>query len=148
MAGRLYNIAQSSKLELKKYIFILNEVLLIILFINSISGNEIRLVFKGGMNQNITSNDYGGTLPSEVIVNGVTKTGCTKTCDLYNDINNVTLKFTTLVDSCIFMVNLVFSIIEVDLSYFDASNVKTMFCMFQACNSLEKVNFGNIYFFC
>ena len=147
MTIRLYNTIESSKLELKKKNFILNAVLLNILFINfinSISGNEIRLVIKGGMNQNITSNDYGGTLPSIVIVNGVTRTGCTKQCDLYNDKNNVTLKFTTLVNSCRFMFNHVYSIIEVDLSYFDASQLNTMFCMFQACISLEKVNFGNI----
>ena len=118
MARELYYITQSSKFELKKYNYILIVVLLNILFNTSISTNEIRLVIKGGNNQKITSSDYEGTLPSEVIVNGISRTGCEKTCDLDEYINKVTLKFTTLVPSCLFMFNHVFSIIEVDLSYY------------------------------
>ena len=144
MARKLYNTTQSSKFELKKYNYILIMVLLNILFNNSISTNEIRLIFKGGNNQKITSSDYKGTLPSEVIVNGVSKTGCEKTCNLDKDLNNVTLKFNTLVPSYHFMFNHVFSIIEVDLSYFDTSELTSMKCMFQSCTSLEKVIFGNI----
>ena len=36
------------------------------------------------------------------------------------------------------------SIIEVDLSNFDASKVKSMAYMFFICSNLEKINLGNI----
>ena len=36
------------------------------------------------------------------------------------------------------------NIIEIDLSNFDASNVKTMQYMFFGCSNLEKIEFGNI----
>ena len=148
MAKRLFNISLRPKNKIKKYRIFMNLVILNIFVINSISGNdyisEIHLVIKGSGTQNITSNDYGGILPNEVIVNGVQRTGCTKNCYLYEDINNVTLKFNTAIEDCTFMFNHVYNIIEVDLSDFDASNVNTMFCMFQACTNLEKVNFGKI----
>ena len=68
--------------------------------INSISGydyiSEIHLVVKGIGNQNIISNDYKGTLPFDVIVNGDKRTGCEKICYLDKEINNVTLKFDRL----------------------------------------------------
>ena len=36
------------------------------------------------------------------------------------------------------------NIIEIDLSNFDASNVRTMQYMFYGCSNLEKIEFGNI----
>ena len=147
MTKRLFNNTQRGKNK-KKYNIFMNVVILNLLAINSISGNdyisEIRLVIKGTEYQNIISNDYGGTLPYEVIVNGYKRTDCEKICYLDKEINNVTLKFDTSITDCTFMFNHVYNIIEVDLSNFDSSNVNTMLCMFQACISLEKVNFGNI----
>ena len=148
MSKRLLSINQRPKIEIKKYNYIINLIILNIFVINSISGNdyvsEIHLVIKGSGIQNIVSVDYGGTLPNEVIADGVNLNGCTKNCNLDKEINNVILKFYGPIDHCFYLFNHCYNIIEVDLSYFDSSGVTTMFCMFQACVNLKKVNFGNI----
>ena len=93
MTKRLFNNTQRGKNK-KKYNIFMNVVILNLFAINSISGNdyisEIRLVIKEIGNQNIIFNDYGGTLPYEVIVNGDKRTGCEKICYLDKEINNVT----------------------------------------------------------
>ena len=148
MSKRLLSINQRPKIEIKKYNFIINLIILNIFVINSTSGNdyvsEIHLVIKGSGIQNIVSVNYEGTLPNEVIADGVNLNGCTKNCNLDKEINNVILKFYGPIDHCIYLFNQCYNIIEVDLSYFDSSGVTTMFCMFQACVNLKKVNFGNI----
>ena len=150
MGKGLFHIIQKAKIKIKIYNIFINIFILNIFVINSISGNdyisEIHLVIKGIGDRNIVSNDYDGTLPSEVLVNGEQRTDCSnsKICYLNRDINNVILKFNIPIAHCWFMFNHVENIIEVDLSHFDASQVTAMFCMFQVCKDLEKVNFGNI----
>ena len=67
--------------------------------------SEIHMVIKGSGTQYMTSKDYSGVEASQVKVNGVTKYGCSKTCYLDKEISNVTLIFSTNVDSCYFMFN-------------------------------------------
>ena len=114
MTKRLFNNTQRG-INKKKYNIFMNVVILNLLAINSISGNdyisEIRLVIKGTEYQNIISNDYGGTLPYEVIVNGYKRTDCEKICYLDKEINNVTLKFETSITDCTFMFNHVLKLI-------------------------------------
>jgi len=106
--------------------------------------SEIHLVIKGNGTQNILSN-YFYIIPSEVIVNGISKGNtCKKTCDLDEDINNVTIKFDKKIESCYLMFNGLQNMIEIDLSNFDASKVNNMYWMFSHSKNLEKVNFGNI----
>ena len=106
--------------------------------------SEIHLVIKGNGTQNILYNNFN-TNPSEVIVNGISKGNtCQKTCDLDEDINNVTIKFEEQIISCYHMFYQLENIIEIDLSNFDTSKVNNMKRMFGECKNLEKINFGNI----
>ena len=104
--------------------------------------SEIHLVVQGKGNQQILNNGYNYL--SEVIINGISKGNlCKKFCDLDADINNVTLKFETQIKSCVSMFLNLKSIIEIDLSNFDASEVKDVGSMFYGCENLKKINFGN-----
>ena len=106
--------------------------------------SEIHLVIKGKGTQNILSNSFN-TVPSEVIVNGISKGNtCQKTCYLDEDINNVTIKFEEQIETCYRMFYKLQNIIEIDLSNFDASKVNNMNGMFRECKNLEKINFGDI----
>ena len=85
--------------------------------------SEIHLIIKGSGNQEILNSAFY-TVPSEVIVNGNSKGDtCKKSCDLNEDINNVVLKFENKIKSCNLMFNHLKNIIEIDLSYFDTSEV-------------------------
>ena len=81
--------------------------------------------------------------PDEVWVNGVKHDICRQTCDLIPGLNEVTIKFDDQVQSCNQMFHNLNNIKEVDLSYFDASQVTDMKSMFHGCSNLVKVNFGN-----
>ena len=78
------------------------------------------------------------------MVNGESKSNCKKSCQFDNGLNNVTIKFDTQIESCENMFNGLLSIIEIDLSKFDASNVISMYRMFSGCTNLKKITFGNI----
>ena len=82
--------------------------------------------------------------PKEVWVNGVLKPSCTKTCDLENDINNITISFDNQLESFDYMFNGITNIIEIDLSDLDTSKVTNMSHMFNGCTNLERIYFGNI----
>ena len=106
--------------------------------------SEIHLVVKGNGTQNILSNSYVGLNPSEVYVNGVKDNSCKRSCNLHGNLNNITLRFENQIESCKYMFYSVTSIIEVDLSNFDASKVKTMEYMLYIWSNLEIINLGNI----
>ena len=106
--------------------------------------SEIFLVIKGNGNQKLLYN-YFNILPSEVLVNGISKVNsCTKTCFLEGDENNITLIFNQEIKSCYNMFRNCKNITYIDLSNFDASNVTNMESMFDSCSSLKRINFGNI----
>ena len=149
-----YKIIKRKKIFNEYYLFRVLTLLLKIFLVNLISIknernlnnyiSEIHLVIKGNGKQNILSNEFN-TNPSEVIVNGISKGNtCKKTCDLDEDINNVTIKFEEQIISCYHMFYGLQNIIEIDLSNFDASKVNNMEAMFYYCKNLEKINFGNI----
>ena len=106
--------------------------------------SEIFLVIKGNGNQKLLYN-YFNILPSEVLVNGISKVNsCTKTCFLEGDENNITLIFNQEIKSCYNMFMNCENITYIDLSNFDASNVTNMESMFDSCSSLKRINFENI----
>ena len=107
--------------------------------------SEIHLIIKsnGEGEQKILNNTFYLN-PSEVIINGETKNTCGKNCVLEKGLNNVTLKFNGLINSCENMFKELNNIIEIDLSNLDTSDVTTMASMFEQCSSLEKINFGKI----
>ena len=149
-----YRIINRKTIFKEYYLFRTFSFLLKIVLVNLISVknirnlnnyiSEIHLVIKGKGTQNILNN-YFNKNPSEVIVNGISKANaCQKTCDLDEDINNVTIKFEEQIKSCSFMFLNLKNIIEIDLSNFDASEVNNMKWMFDGCKNLDKINFGNI----
>ena len=104
---------------------------------------KIHLIVQGKGNQNLLSYQFSGA-PSIVLVNGVVKDSCGKTCYLEGDKNKITLIFKEKINSCYCMFFGLENIIEVDLSNFDASEVISMSFMFSYCNNLIKIKFGNI----
>ena len=121
-------------------IFLINLILSLINNNNFLS--EVNLVIKGKGNQNLLSNKFEYT-PSEVIVNGKSKQ-CNKTCNLDEEINNITLKFNGTIKSCYFMFRNLVNITEIDLSNFDTSQVTNMESMFHHCENMKKINLENI----
>ena len=136
------------KIENKNYrlkIFLLKIFLMLTLIEASIN-SEIHLVIQGNGKQKLLGDYFFIYIqqPSEVLVNGVKDDSCSKTCYLEGDINNITLKFNTQIESCKTMFNELKNITEIDLSNFDASKVTDMRWMFNDCSNLEKIEFGNI----
>ena len=113
------------------------------LFLITNSQLEINLIIEGQGEQRLL-NDSFYKEPAEVIVNGVTKSSCKKICELEKELNNVTIKFNSLIESCAFMFDGLTNIIEVDLRNLDTSKVDSMQNMFHDCTKLEKINFGKI----
>ena len=119
---------------LSKYLLI--HMLLTSHFI-SIENSEIRLIIQGEGELNIFNNLFY-TNPSEVIVNGISKPLCNKSCEFNKGLNNVTIKFNMLIESCANMFDWRHDIIEIDLSNFDASKVTNMYRMFSDCVNGKK----------
>jgi len=115
----------------------------ITLFFSSNEQLEIKIVIKGKENQNYINSDFYLD-PSEVIVNGVTKPSCKKSCSVEEDLNYVTIKFNRLLTSCKSMFEGISNIIEIDLSNLDTSKVTNMEKMFSQCIDLKTINFGDI----
>ena len=105
--------------------------------------SEIDLVINGDGYQQLISKDFAGE-PNEVYVNGIFINTCRKDCTLENDINYLILKFNSQLTTCEGMFKNLENIIEIDLSNFDFSKVKSMNKMFYNCKSLKKITFGNI----
>ena len=103
----------------------------------------VKKMIEGTQELNILNNEFY-LEPSEVIVNGESRPECKKSCNFSNDSNNVTIKFDSQIESCENMFYGIKSIIEIDLSKFDASNVKNMTRMFCECTNLRKITLGNI----
>ena len=119
------------------------KIFLIICMISNIRNSYIYLLIQGNGTQRILSNVFRST-PSEVLVNGVKDNTCSKTCNLKNEINNITLKFTPKISSCHDMFSGANNMTEIDLSNFDFSRVTDLSFMFNACINLVKIEFGNI----
>ena len=117
--------------------------ILLISFFKLINNSEINMIIQGEGELNILNSGFNSE-PSEVIVNGESKPNCKKSCQFENDLNNVTIKFNTQIESCKNMFYGIKSIIEIDLSKFDASKVINMKKMFRECTNLKKITFGNI----
>ena len=106
--------------------------------------SKIHLVIKGSGNQKILSSDFS-LEPSQVIVNGITKTdSCKKICNLDKNYNNITLIFDYQIETCNSMFDGLRNITEIDLSNFDASKVTDFHWMFSTCSGMQKITFGNI----
>ena len=105
--------------------------------------NYIDLSIEGKGNQKILS-DLFYLEPSQVWVNGILNISCKKSCELENDVNNITIWFEKGLESFKNMFNGLDNVIEIDLSNVDSSKVTDMSYMFHNCSKLKKINFGNI----
>ena len=120
---------------------------IIILLFNYISkyltASEIKLVIFGQGNQTIINESFY-TEPNQVFVNDILREDCKKYCQLFNDTNDITIKFDEEITSCENMFYGLTNLIKIDLSNFDNSKVTNMSAMFRYCNNLENINFGEI----
>ena len=140
----LTNEAKERKKKNRHSKTFLLKIFLMLTMLEASINSEIHLVIQGSGKQKLLDDLYSGVEPSEVLVNGVKDDSCSKTCNLEGDRNNITLKFDTQIESYYLMFSGLKNIIEIDLSNFDASNVRTMQYMFFDCSNLEKIEFGNI----
>ena len=107
--------------------------------------SEIRLIIQGNGTQNIINEKFA-IEPSQIIISGRTLgNSCTKkSCDLKNELNNITFRFNQTIKSFENIFKNMINIKEIDLSDFDFSTIENMYSMFYNCSNLEKINFGNI----
>ena len=112
-------------------------------FRNLITYNlEINLIIKGNETQNLLSDNFNYD-PSEVYINEVKDDSCKKTCNLVKDENNITLKFSSQLQSFENMFLNLDNIIKVDLSNFDSTMITIMSSMFKNCSKLVSINLSN-----
>ena len=90
----------------------------------------------------IINSDFSLKL-SQVEVNDQLNNNCKETCSLSGE-TRITLTFNDGLDSCSNMFLNRKNIKEVDLTNFDASQVKVMDSMFKGCSNLKQVTFGTI----
>ena len=117
--------------------------IILISFINLTKNSEIKMIIQGEGEINILNNSFN-FIPSEVIINGESKSELKNSYEFVNGLNNVTIKFNKKITSCEYMFDGMTNIIEIDLSNFDASNVINMNRMFNYCINLKKITFGDI----
>ena len=91
-------------------------------------------------------NPYFSPLPNSVFVNNTLREDCQMSCNI-TLWDKIKLQFDDDITSCENMFKDLFYITEIDLSNFDFSHVTSMNSMFNGCNSLVNINFGNIIYF-
>ena len=83
--------------------------------------------------------------PSEIYINNNKQNKGIYSFNFGNTINNIVkLKWNTPIYSTFCMFSWISSIIEVDLSHFDSSQVTSMDLMFQDCSSLTSIKLSNL----
>ena len=113
-------------------------IIIHLLQLNLFNQSEIKLVIKGKGTQHILYDSFPYE-PSEIIVNGISKASCKKSCYLENeDKNDIIIKFALQINTCENMFKYLANIIEADLSNFDTSKVTNMAFMFAWCSKLKK----------
>ena len=133
-------------------------IYIIILFYNSESKNrrlpdniksQIKITFANkGKNRYISNYCflYCSVKPSSIST--YWKNDCSiytsNNCEIKDDGKTITLNYDKKADTCEQMFRGLNNIIEIDLSNFDSSNVKSMAYMFQNCYQLKKIKFGNM----
>ena len=119
-------------------------IILLFSFISKyLTTSEIKLVISGQGNQAIISESFYKE-PNQVFVNDILREDCKRYCHLFDNTNNITIKFEDEITSCENMFNGLTNLIKIDLSNFDNSKVTNMSSMFQNCKNLSLINFGEI----
>ena len=81
--------------------------------------------------------------PNEVYINGYNQSTVTHSYYLNQNDNNIELVWYNLIDNCQHMFYKCYDITEINLSYFDTSEAKSMYLMFFYCSSLTSLNLSN-----
>ena len=102
---------------------------------------KIHLVIQGNGEQNLLSDSFS-EIPQKVLVNG-DDSNCSKSCNLTEEKNNITLIFNSELSICENMFKGLQNILEADLSNVDII-CNDMSYMFTNCTNLEKITFGNM----
>ena len=103
--------------------------------------SSIYLKVKGGWSRILWS-DFGCD-PKLIYINGIQINNINRIQDLSEPENNVTIIWNVEMESTGQMFSFCYDIIEIDLSNFDSSKIKSMNNMFVSCNSLININFTN-----
>ena len=132
----------------------LTNILILSYFFRTIISNEsiseITITIEGNGNQYILNNQevegYSfNNIPSEVIINGITKDYQNSyEYELLSEENIITIKWNYSITNCDVMFYQMTRIITIDLSKFDSSNVISMYKMFSQCTSLISLNLNNL----
>ena len=106
--------------------------------------NEITIRIRGTDIQNILYENYTYK-PDEISIEGNSYSIDQKNriMNLINDENNITMKWNNALTDCSRMFYGLSNIKEIDLSYFDFSQVTEMTFMFRNCYNLEYIKFSN-----
>ena len=116
-------------------------VLFLFLIQDILAKNEIFLIVNKTKGNKIIYSSYYSFI-SEVIVNGLIGTIYNYTYLLNEEINNISIKFNSYLNTTENMFKLMNNIIYIDLSNFISSYVKSMSLMFY-CESLSSINLNN-----
>ena len=136
----------------KRKILLLKKFILIILINSIITENSYNFnITNNFINLNVIGINYkkiidSNYLPDLIYVNDIKKK-INSSAYIFldnNKINKVTLYWNNRLNSCENLFESVDSIINIDLSNFDTSEVTSMKRMFMNCKNLENINFNNI----
>ena len=114
--------------------------------------NEITMIIKGNGTQQILSNasiskDNNNwsfnQMPSEVYINGILQTNIDIVYNLNKEINNITIRWNSLLTNCNLMFYGLSNIIKIDFSNFNSSQITNMLYMFYECSSLKSLILTN-----
>ena len=120
-------------------------IILLFSFISKyLTTSEIKLVISGQGNQAIISESFYKE-PNQVFVNDILREDCKRYCHLFDNTNNITIKFEDEITSCENMFNGLMNLIKIDLSNFDnTSSVEDMSYLFEHCEALTSID---LYYF-
>ena len=127
---------------------IINLLLLIDLYSLIFSNPNITLIIKGTGLKNIFGNQTGQSFqkqyyPNVIYINGNKQDIINHSYNFNLTINIVELYWNYTITNCTNMFRRNEYMTEINLFYFDASQVQTMWCMFFYCISLTSVNISN-----
>ena len=115
-----------------------------------LASSYIFLKVIGNGNINIYNQDFCGPKPNIVSINNIINLTDSQTNYHYNfvnsenDVNNITLIWNISLTTTNYLFSICRNIIEMDLSYFDLSQVKDTDEMFYECSKLISLNLSNI----
>ena len=133
---KCYNIGEIN------YIYLIS---ILIIYFPLISCNYITMKFKGTGNEDIFINKQNGIdCPNRIYIDNILIPNNTRKYIFPNKIVSIKMEWDKIFIHCYKMFANISNIIEIDLSQFNTSLIKSMSYMFENCKSLTFVNLSNI----